>query len=101
MLALIDIGQENRTQPTTVSDGNSQADGTVSVACTVHPNGGGFDVSLNVSLSSQGSITQFHDQGNCSNSPSFGCPSTRRSQAPSRRPSGGSPPSTFARRATG
>jgi hypothetical protein len=53
----IDIGAPTGLKPTTVSDGGDQAGGKVSVTCSVHPNGDGFDVELNASVSSQGSIT--------------------------------------------
>jgi hypothetical protein len=53
----IDIGTPTGLQPTTVADGNAQSGGTVTVACSVHPNGNGFDVTLNASLSGQGSLT--------------------------------------------
>ncbi len=48
----IDVGVETGSQPTLVGDGDAQAGGTVSVTCTVHPNGGGFDLSLSAVLAS-------------------------------------------------
>jgi hypothetical protein len=53
----IDVGSPTGTQPTTVADGASQANGNVSVACMVHPDGSGFDLQLNATLSGSGSMT--------------------------------------------
>jgi hypothetical protein len=53
----IDVGTATGAQPTTISDGAVQGGGKVSVACTVHPDGNGFDVQLNAGLSGQGSVT--------------------------------------------
>ncbi len=55
--AWVNIGAATGLKPTTVSDGGNSAGGKVTVACTVHPNGNGFDVQLNAALSNQGSIT--------------------------------------------
>jgi hypothetical protein len=53
----INIGVATGNSPSTVSDQGSQAGGQVTVACTVRPNGNGFDVQLNAALSNTGSIT--------------------------------------------
>jgi hypothetical protein len=53
----VDVGSPTGTQPTTVSDGNSQSGGNVSVSCSVHPNGSSFDLNLNAGLTGSGSMT--------------------------------------------
>jgi hypothetical protein len=56
-LAWVNVGTATGLQPTTVADGNSNGGGTVSVSCSVHPNGSGFDVQANVAQTGAGSIT--------------------------------------------
>ncbi len=51
------IGTGTGMMPTKVANGNSQGNGRVSAACTVHQDGSGFDIQLNASLSGEGSVT--------------------------------------------
>jgi hypothetical protein len=44
------VGTDTADKPTTVTDQGSTASGTASIDCTVHPSGGGFDISLSVSV---------------------------------------------------
>jgi hypothetical protein len=44
------LGMPTAGKPTTVTDGAATNGGTASVACTVHPDGTGFDVQLSASL---------------------------------------------------
>jgi hypothetical protein len=54
----INIGAPTGKDPTVVANGGNQGGGQpVSVGCTVHPDGAGFDVALNASLGDHGSIT--------------------------------------------
>jgi hypothetical protein len=53
----VDIGVGTGNSPSTVPDQGSQAGGQVTVACTVHPDGSGFDIQLNASQSNVGSMT--------------------------------------------
>jgi hypothetical protein len=55
--AWVDVGVATGMQPTTVADGHQQMGANVTVHCSVHPNGSGFDVQLNASLRGQGSLT--------------------------------------------
>lgn len=47
----LQVGVETGSDPTLVADGDPQAGGNVSVNCSVHPDGSGFDINLNASLS--------------------------------------------------
>lgn len=49
------VGSSTGQKPTTVPDQGQAAGGTTSVACTVHPQGSGFDIQLSVS-NNDGSI---------------------------------------------
>jgi hypothetical protein len=51
------IGTATGMMPTKVANGNSQGNGRVSAACTVHQDGSGFDIELNASLTGEGSVT--------------------------------------------
>jgi hypothetical protein len=53
---IFEIGVATGTQPNTVKDGGSQAGGQVSVSCTVHPDNGGYDLSLFAELHDQGAM---------------------------------------------
>jgi hypothetical protein len=48
------VGQTVAGKPVTVLDGDSSRGSPVNVACTVAPAGGGFDVSLNVTVGGAG-----------------------------------------------
>jgi hypothetical protein len=55
--AWVEVGVPTGMQPTTVADGHQQMGSNVTVHCSVHPSGGGFDVQLNASLQGQGTLT--------------------------------------------
>jgi hypothetical protein len=58
MTPWFDIGAPTGKDPTVVANGGTQGGGQgVTVGCTVHPDGAGFDVALNASLGDHGSIT--------------------------------------------
>jgi hypothetical protein len=53
---IFEVGVSTGTQPNTVQDGKSQAGAQVSVSCTVHPDNGGWDLSLFVELHDKGAM---------------------------------------------